>query len=99
MLKDTGIFIFYDEKKDFRFFLVFAEFYGTKRTFSHYKRYTYFVSSRLTNKIFVEQIQNEGDFSSIERIKQAFDVEPVIKQFYEEIQSWYFMAMDQVEFP
>jgi adenine-specific DNA-methyltransferase len=63
--------------------LVFAEFYGTKRTFSHYKRYTYFVSSRLTNKIFVEQIQNEGDFSSIERIKQAFDVEPVTKQFYE----------------
>jgi adenine-specific DNA-methyltransferase len=67
--------------------------------FSHYKRYTYFVSSRLTNKIFVEQIQNEGDSSSIERIKQAFDVEPVTKQFYEEIQSWYFMAMDQVEFP
>ena len=99
MLKDAGILIFYDEKKDFRFSLVFAEFYGTKRTFSHYKRYTYFVSSRLTNKTFVEQIQKKGDFSSIERINQAFSVEPVTKQFYEEIQNWYFWAMDQVEFP
>ena len=96
---DAGIFIFYDGDGNFRFSLVYANYLETKREFSYYKRYTYFVSSSLTNKTFLEQVGGEGDFSSLEGIKKAFSVEPVTKQFYKEIQNWYFWAMDKVEFP
>jgi len=95
---DAGIFIFYDQNGNFRFSLIYTEYFGTKRKFSYFKRFTYFVSPRLTNKTFLEQI-GEGDFSSLEKIKEAFSVEPVTKQFYQEIANWYFWAMDKVKFP
>ena len=95
---DAGIFIFYDQNGNFRFSLIYTEYFGTKRKFSYFKRFTYFVSPRLTNKTFLEQI-GEGDFSSLEKIKEAFSVEPVTKQFYQEIANWYFWAMDKVRFP
>ena len=95
---DAGIFIFYDQNGNFRFSLIFTEYFGIQRRFSYFKRFTYFVSPHFTNKTFLEQI-GEGDFSSLEKIKEAFSVEPVTKQFYEEIQNWYFWAMDKVRFP
>jgi adenine-specific DNA-methyltransferase len=97
---DAGIFIFYDDDGNFRFSLIYTEYSGARRRFSYFKRFTYFVSPRLTNKTFLKQI-GEGDFSSLEKIKEAFSVEPVTKQFYEEIQNWYFWAMDmdKVTFP
>jgi len=95
---DAGIFIFYDENENFRFSLIYTEYFGTRRRFSYFRRFTYLVSPRLTNKTFLEQI-GKGDFSSLENIKSAFSVEPVTKQFYEEIQNWYFWAMDKVIFP
>jgi hypothetical protein len=95
---DAGIFIFYDNDGNFRFSLIYTEYSGARRRFSYFKRFTYFVSPRLTNKTFLKQI-GEGDFSSLEKIKEAFSVEPVTKQFYEEIQTWYFWAMDKVRFP
>ena len=102
ILKDTnadaGIFIFYDRNGNFRFSLIYTEYSGTRRKFSLFKRFTYFVSKEKTNKTFLQQI-GQGDFSSLEKIKEAFSVEPVTKQFYEEIQNWYFWAMDKVEFP
>jgi len=102
ILKDTnadaGIFIFYDQNGNFRFSLIYTEYLGARRKFSYFKRFTYFVSPRLTNKTFLKQI-GEGDFSTLEKIKEAFSVEPVTKQFYEEIQNWYFWAMDKVRFP
>ena len=102
ILKDTnadaGIFIFYDQNGNFRFSLIYTEYLGPRRKFSYFKRFTYFVSPRLTNKTFLKQI-GEGDFSTLEKIKEAFSVEPVTKQFYEEIQNWYFWAMDKVRFP
>jgi len=95
---DAGIFIFYDNDGNFRFSLIYTEYSAVRRSFSYFKRFTYFVSPRLTNKTFLKQI-GEGDFSSLEKIKEAFSVEPVTKQFYEEIQNWYFWAMDKVKFP
>jgi hypothetical protein len=96
--QDAGIFIFYDRNGNFRFSLIYTEYSGTRRKFSLFKRFTYFVSKEKTNKTFLQQI-GQGDFSSLEKIKEAFSVEPVTKQFYEEIQNWYFWAMDKVEFP
>jgi len=95
---DAGIFIFYDGDGNFRFSLIYTEYFDTKRKFSYFKRFTYFVSPRLTNKTFLEQI-GEADFSSIEKIKEAFSVEPVTKQFYQEIANWYFWTIKNVHFP
>jgi adenine-specific DNA-methyltransferase len=101
ILKDTnsdaGIFIFY-EKGNFRFSLIYPEYVGTKRQWSYFKRFTYFVSPKLTNKTFLQQI-GDGDFSSLEKIKDAFSVEKVTKAFYTDIANWYFWAVKNTEFP
>jgi len=95
---DAGIFIFYDQNGNFRFSLIYAEYLGVKRRFSYFKRLTFFVNIGFTNKTFFQQI-GEGDFSSLQKIKEAFSVEPVTKQFYGELQHWYFWAMDEIKFP
>ena len=110
---DAGIFIFYSNSplekggrglsedrglSSFRFSLIYPEYIGTKRQWSYFKRFTYFVRPELTNKTFLQQI-GEGDFSSLQKIKEAFSVDPVTKQFYNELQSWYFWAMDKIKFP
>ena len=95
---DAGIFIFYDSQGNFRFSLIYTDYLGKNRNWSNFKRYTYFVSKKLTNKTFLRQI-GEGDFSTLEKIKEAFSVDPVTKQFYNEIQNWYFWAMDKIKFP
>jgi len=97
-LSDAGIFIFYDENGNFRVSLIFTEYSGTRRRFSFFKRFTFFVSPSLTNKTFLKQI-GEADFSSLDTIKDAFSVEPVTREFYNELQTWYFSVMDKVRFP
>ena len=94
-----GFFIFYDDKGDFRFSLIYDIPLSTgKRDWSNFRRYTYFVSKDQTNKTFIKQF-TEADFTSLEKIIDAFSVEKVTKQFYQEIANWYFWAMDNVEFP
>ena len=95
---DAGIFIFYDFKGDFRFSLIYTNYLGKRRDWSTFKRFTYFVSKNQTNKTFLKQI-GDGDLSSIEKIKEAFSVEKVTKEFYDEIQSWYFWAIQYSKFP
>ena len=101
-----GLFIFYDEEKDeekdegkkFRFSFVFKTTYGTKAEYSHYKRFTFFVSPGRPNKTFINQLK-DCDFSNFGSIKEAFSVEPVTKEFYKKLQNWYYWAMDRVKFP
>src|SRR3990172_4800416 len=81
---DAGIFIFYNPQGNFRFSLIYANYLGNKRDWSAFRRFTYFVSPSETNKTFLNQI-GEGDFSSLEKIKGAFSVEKVTKEFYAEI--------------
>ncbi|PIZ12654.1 MAG: hypothetical protein COY53_09010, partial [Elusimicrobia bacterium CG_4_10_14_0_8_um_filter_37_32] len=95
---DAGIFIFYDPQGNFRFSLIYTNYLGKRRDWSNFKRFTYFVSREITNKTFFQQI-GEGDFSSLQKIKEAFSVDPVTKQFYNEIQSWYSWAIDKIKFP
>jgi len=97
-LADAGIFIFYDEKGNFRFSLIYTNYLGKTRDWSTFKRFTYFVSKELTNKTFLGQI-GDGDLSTIEKIKEAFSVEKVTKEFYSEIANWYFWAVKKVTFP
>jgi len=95
---DAGIFIFYDEDDSFRFSLIYANYLGKKRDWSTFRRFTYFVSKELTNKTFL-QIIGDGDFSSLEKIKDAFSVEKVTKEFYKDIANWYFWAIQHCKFP
>ncbi|MFH2102161.1 MAG: Eco57I restriction-modification methylase domain-containing protein [Chloroflexota bacterium] len=79
---DAGVFVFHDEAGHFRFSLIVTHYYGSKREFSSYRRYTYFVTPEPDqNRTFIEQI-GKADFSSIEKIIEAFSVEPVTKDFF-----------------
>jgi type I restriction-modification system DNA methylase subunit len=80
---DAGIFVFIGENGNFRFSLVYASYLGTKVDYSNFRRFTYFVSPELTNKTFIQRI-GEGDFLSLESIKEAFSVERVTSQFFRE---------------
>ncbi len=94
-----GFFIFYDDKDDFRFSLIYDIPLATgRRDWSNFRRYTYFVSKEQPNKTFINQF-TEADFSTLEKIIDAFSVEKVTKEFYTEIANWYFWAMDNVKFP
>jgi len=79
----AGIFIFYDQNGNFRFSLIYPEAIGTKRQWNNFRRFTYFVSRDFTNKTFKQRI-GDGDFSSLEKIKDAFSVEKVTNKFFEE---------------
>ena len=96
--KFYGLFVFYDDSKNFRLSFVFKTTHGTKAKYSHYKRFTFYVSPNLPNKTFIIQLK-DCDFTDLNSIKQAFSVEPITKEFYNELQNWYYYAMDQVKFP
>jgi len=95
---DAGIFIFYDSSGNFRMSLVYQIPAGRKSLLSDYKRYTYFVEQNEPYHTFLKQI-GDCDFSSFEKIIEAFSVEPLTKQFYQEIANWYFWALKNVKFP
>lgn len=95
---DAGIFIFYDHIGIFRFSLIYANYLGRKRDWSNFRRFTYFVSKEYTNKTFLQRI-GEGNFSSLEKIKEAFSVEKVTREFYRDISYWYFWAVQKTKFP
>ncbi|MFZ8861383.1 MAG: Eco57I restriction-modification methylase domain-containing protein [Thermocrinis sp.] len=93
----AGLFIFYTEEgKPFRFSLVFREAYGTKAVYSPYKRFTYFVSPEFPNKTFIRQVGN-CQFENLNEIKSAFSVQPLTKEFYDEIQTWFYHALKNYE--
>lgn len=82
--KDGAIFIFYDDNDCFRFSFIRKNYGNKDQKFSNWKRYTYFVDPSRTNKTFRNRI-NGCNFSSLEDIQEAFKVEKLNKQFYEEI--------------
>lgn len=94
-----GFFVFYDSNGSFRFsFIHDIPLPNGRVRFSNFKRYTYFVSREQTNKTFIRQV-SEAEFTSLTSIIEAFSVEKVRAEFYREIASWYFWAMDKVKFP
>ena len=92
---DAAIFVAYDNNGNFRFSFIYAEYKGTQREFSHYKRYTYYVSKDQPNRTFIKQLE-EADFASLENIKEAFSVKQLTKEFYNEIQNWYAYALNEL---
>ena len=93
-----GIFVFHDSEGNFRFSLIYANYFGTRKSFSNYRRFTYFVSKDQTNKTFKTRM-SEGYFSSLDEIKETFSVEKVTKEFYQDISNWFDWALRVAEFP
>jgi len=93
-----GLFVFYDDNKNFRLSFVFKTTHGTKAKYSHYKRFTFYVSPNLPNKTFINQLE-DCDFTDLDSIKQAFSTQPITEKFYNELQNWYYYALDKVKFP
>ncbi len=80
---DAGLFIFYDKSGHFRLSLVQAQYKGNRRTFTTYRRYTYYVSPDLPNKTFLKQVST-ADFSSRDTLLKAFSIEAVSQDFYDQ---------------
>ncbi|PJF37837.1 MAG: hypothetical protein CUN55_20050, partial [Phototrophicales bacterium] len=53
---NAGIFAFYDNGGRFRLSLITTTYSATKRKFSPFRRYTFFVDPTLPNKTFINQI-------------------------------------------
>jgi len=89
MKYDAGIFVFSDPLGSFRFSLVYGQAEGTKKSWSNFRRFTYFVSRDQTNKTFLERVGG-CDFSSLDVVKDAFSVEKVNKEFYTYIARFFY---------
>ncbi len=61
----------------------YSQFLGDKRVLSKFRRYTYYVSREQPYRTFSERV-GDGDFSSLDSIKDAFSVERVTRDFYTE---------------
>ncbi|WP_117880492.1 Eco57I restriction-modification methylase domain-containing protein [Aureibaculum luteum] len=83
-VKDASLFVFYDDDGNFRFSFVNANYLGTKRSYTDFKRYSYFVNKDKLNKTFKQQV-GDCSFGSVDEIIKAFSVEPLNKLFYKEV--------------
>lgn len=87
ILKETaryvgGIFIFYDDKGDFRFSLIYdIPLTNGKRDWSNFRRFTYLVADSKPNKTFRLQFE-KAEFSEFEKILKAFSIDAVTDEFY-----------------
>ncbi len=80
---NAGIFVFFDSNGSFRFSLVYPEAIGTKKLWNNFRRFTYYVSSVLTNKTFLKQI-GEEELAGFNSVKRAFSITAVTDIFYKE---------------
>lgn len=87
---DASLFIFYDDEGNFRFSYIQRNWTEKgENKYSTFKRYTYFVSPSQTNRTFIKQI-DACNFNSLDEIIQAFSVEPLNKQFYQDIAKYFY---------
>ena len=78
---NAALLAFYDDAHRFRLSLVTVHYDGRRKTFSNWRRYTYFVAPHEPHRTFVEQL-GAADFSSLDRLLEAFSVEPVTRDFF-----------------
>ena len=87
--KDGAIFVFYDDAGKFRFSFIRRNWDGkADKKYSSWKRFTYFVSPEDTNKTFKQRIGN-CTFKDLDSIQDAFSVEKLTKEFYNDLFKWY----------
>lgn len=96
--KDGAIFVFYDDSGKFRFSFIRKNYGDQDQKFTPWRRYTYFVNPARQNKTFRKRV-GSSSFDTLDKIQEAFSVEPLSKEFYKALSHWYFWSLTQVEFP
>lgn len=98
-LLSQGLFVFHDEVGNFRLSLVHGRADGTKLVWSTAKRLSFYVEAGQPNKTFRDRAALA--WSSFDRLKEAFSVEKLTKEFYTRLFIWYqrAMASEEVVFP
>ncbi|WP_447637726.1 Eco57I restriction-modification methylase domain-containing protein [Flavobacterium microcysteis] len=87
--KDGAIFVFYDDLGKFRFSFIRRNWDGkADKKYSPWKRFTYFITPEDTNKTFRQRIGN-CTFKDLDSIQEAFSVEKLTKEFYNDLFKWY----------
>ena len=87
--KDGAIFVFYDDSGKFRFSFIRRNWDGkADKKYSPWKRFTYFITPEDTNKTFRQRIGN-CTFKDLNSIQEAFSVEKLTKEFYNDLFKWY----------
>ena len=87
--KDGAIFVFYDDAGKFRFSFIRRNWDGkADKKYSPWKRFTYFITPEDTNKTFRQRIGN-CTFKDLDSIQEAFSVEKLTKEFYNDLFKWY----------
>ena len=87
--KDGAIFVFYDDEGKFRFSFIRRNWGGkADKKYTAWKRFTYFVNPKETNKTFKQRIGTCA-FKDLESIQEAFSVEKLTKEFYTDLFEWY----------
>lgn len=87
--KDASIFVFYDDLGKFRFSFIRRNWDGkADKKYSPWKRFTYFVNPEEHNKTFRQRIGN-CTFKDLDSIQEAFSVEKLTKEFYNDLFKWY----------
>ena len=87
--KDGAIFVFYDESGKFRFSFIRRNWDGkADKKYSSWKRFTYFIDPKDHNKTFRQRIGN-CTFKDLDSIQEAFSVEKLTKEFYNDLFKWY----------
>src|SRR5690606_34938256 len=87
--KDGAIFVFYDDEGIFRFSFIRRNWGGKgENKYTTWKRFTFFVDPRQHNKTFRQRIGN-CTFKDLDSIQDAFSVEKLTKEFYNDLFKWY----------
>ncbi|MBX0311509.1 MAG: Eco57I restriction-modification methylase domain-containing protein [Sulfurihydrogenibium sp.] len=96
--KTYGLFVFYDNNKNFRLSFIFKTAYNTNTKDNQYKRFTFHINPNLPNKTIIKQLK-KCNFTDLDSIKKAFNIQSIAKDFYNDLLNWYYYALDKVEFP
>lgn len=92
-LPSQGLFFFYDESGHFRISLVSGEVENKRFKFNEAKRQSFFVAPAAQNNIVKRRLFPR--FTTFADVKEAFSVEALTKEFYNNLFEWYQWAMDE----
>ena len=81
---DQGIFVFHDQNGSFRFSLIAIGYKDGKKILTSFRRYTYFIGRDQPSHTFIKRIGKEDSFADHDSVLQAFSIEPVSEEFFQE---------------
>ena len=86
-----GLFVFYDDHGNFRLSLVYGRAEGTKLVWSAVRRLSFYVEAGDGNRTFRDRVALP--WATFDKLKDAFSVEKLTKEFYSRLFKWYQWAL------